>query len=110
VQRCVERDDLDPSFKALQRIGKVQAQLFGVWEVLATMTPSDYSAFRNQLGRSSGFQSAQYRLLEFRIGNKNADMIRVYQRDAEEYARLQQALQSRRGVAAAEPPGLWRAR
>jgi tryptophan 2,3-dioxygenase len=92
VRRCVMRDDLDPSFKALQRIGKVQAQLFNVWEVLATMTPSDYSAFRNLLGRSSGFQSAQYRLLEFAIGNKNADTIRVHQRDAEEYARLQRAL------------------
>ena len=92
VRRCVVRDDLDPSFKALQRIGKVQAQLFNVWEVLATMTPSDYSAFRNLLGRSSGFQSVQYRLLEFALGNKNADTIRVHQRDAEEYARLQRAL------------------
>ena len=92
VQRCVVRDDLDPSFKALQRISKVQAQLFGVWGVLATMTPSDYSAFRNSLGRSSGFQSAQYRLLEFALGNKNADMVRVHQRDAEDHARLKRAL------------------
>jgi tryptophan 2,3-dioxygenase len=92
VRRCVMRDDLDPSFKALQRIGKVQAQLFNVWEVLATMTPADYSAFRNLLGRSSGFQSVQYRLLEFALGNKNADTIRVHQRDAAEYARLQRAL------------------
>lgn len=94
VRRCVVRDDLDPSFKALQRIGKIQAQLFGVWEVLATMTPSDYSAFRNALGRSSGFQSAQYRLLEFGLGNKNADMIRVHQRDPEVHARLRRALES----------------
>ncbi len=92
VQQCVVRDNLDPSFKALQRISKVQAQLFGVWEVLATMTPSDYTAFRNSLGRSSGFQSAQYRLLEFAIGNKNADMIRVYQRDPGEYEQLERAL------------------
>jgi tryptophan 2,3-dioxygenase len=94
VQRCVVKDNLDPSFKALQRISKVQAQLFGVWEVLATMTPADYTAFRNSLGRSSGFQSLQYRLLEFGLGNKNADMIRVHQRNAEDYARLQRALQS----------------
>ncbi len=92
VRRCVVRDDLDPTFKALQRIGKVQAQLFSVWEVLATMTPADYSAFRNLLGRSSGFQSVQYRLLEFALGNKNADTIRVHQRDPVEYARLQRAL------------------
>jgi tryptophan 2,3-dioxygenase len=94
VRQCVVRDDLDPSFKALQRIGKVQTQLFGVWEVLATMTPSDYTAFRNLLGRSSGFQSAQYRLLEFTLGNKNAEMVRVHQRNPDEHARLQRALQA----------------
>jgi tryptophan 2,3-dioxygenase len=94
VQHCVTRDDLDPSFKALQRISKVQAQLFGVWEVLATMTPSDYTAFRNVLGRSSGFQSLQYRLLEFGLGNKNAELVRVHQRSPEDHARLVRALQS----------------
>lgn len=92
VRQCVVRDDLDPSFKALQRIGKVQAQLFGVWEVLATMSPSDYMAFRNLLGRSSGFQSAQYRLLEFGLGNKNPDMIRVHEKAPEDHARLKRAL------------------
>ena len=94
VQQCVTRDDLDPSFKALQRISKVQAQLFGVWEVLATMTPSDYTAFRNALGRSSGFQSLQYRLLEFGLGNKNAELVRVHQRNVEDHARLMRALQA----------------
>ena len=94
VQRCVVRDDLDPSFKALQRISKVQNQLFGVWEILATMTPSDYTLFRNQLGRSSGFQSVQYRLMEFGLGNKNAEMIRVHQRNPEDHARLKRALQA----------------
>jgi tryptophan 2,3-dioxygenase len=94
VRRCVERDDLDPSFKALQRIGKVQTQMFGTWEVLATMTPSDYTAFRNLLGRSSGFQSLQYRLLEFSLGNKNADMVRVHSRDPNDHARLQRALRA----------------
>jgi tryptophan 2,3-dioxygenase len=92
VQSCVVKDNLDPTFKALQRISKVQAQLFGVWEVLATMTPADYTAFRNSLGRSSGFQSLQYRLLEFHLGNKNADMVRVHQRDAADYELLNRAL------------------
>lgn len=92
VQRCVIKDDLDPSFKALQRISKVQSQLFGAWEIMATMTPSDYTQFRNQLGRSSGFQSMQYRLMEFGLGNKNADMIRVHQRNPDDYARLKRAL------------------
>ena len=56
------------------------------------MTPADYTAFRNSLGRSSGFQSLQYRLLEFGLGNKNADMIRVHQRDAADYELLKRAL------------------
>ncbi len=92
VRQCVVRDDLDPSFKALQRIGKVQTQLFGVWEVLATMSPSDYTAFRNLLGRSSGFQSVQYRMLEFALGNKNPDLIRVHAKVPEDHARLDRAL------------------
>jgi tryptophan 2,3-dioxygenase len=92
VINCVRRDDLDPSFKMLARIGRVQAQLVAVWEVLATMTPSDYTAFRNTLGRSSGFQSVQYRILEFTLGNKHAEMIEVHRRDAAAYAVLTRAL------------------
>ena len=80
VMECVRRDDLDPSFKMFNRIARIQAQLLAVWEVLSTMTPFDYSAFRNALGRSSGFQSQQYRLLEFVLGNKHAAMIEVHQR------------------------------
>ena len=57
----------------LARVSRIQAQLVQSWDVLATMTPAEYSMFRNQLGRASGFQSVQYRLLEFIIGNKNAD-------------------------------------
>jgi tryptophan 2,3-dioxygenase len=81
VLECVRRDNLDPSFKMLSRIQRVQAQLLNVWDVLATMTPADYSAFRNALGRSSGFQSFQYRMIEFALGNKNAEMIQVHKRD-----------------------------
>jgi len=89
---CVRRDDLDPSFKMLDRVGRVQAQLLAVWEVLSTMTPADYSAFRNILGRSSGFQSVQYRLLEFTLGNKLAELIEVHRRDPAAYSALQRAL------------------
>ncbi len=92
VLECVRRDDLDPSFKHLTRISKVQSQLLSTWEVLATMTPFDYSAFRNALGRSSGFQSFQYRMLEFLLGNKNAEMIEVHRRDPRIYAQLERAL------------------
>jgi tryptophan 2,3-dioxygenase len=83
---------LGPSFKMLDRIGRVQAQLLAVWEVLSTMTPADYSAFRNLLGRSSGFQSVQYRLLEFTLGNKHPEMIEVHRRDEAAYLVLARAL------------------
>jgi tryptophan 2,3-dioxygenase len=92
VIECVRRDTLGPSFKMFDRIGRVQAQLLAVWEVLSTMSPSDYSAFRNMLGRSSGFQSVQYRLLEFTLGNKLPEVIEVHRRDAAAYLALARAL------------------
>ncbi|HXR91790.1 MAG TPA: tryptophan 2,3-dioxygenase family protein [Steroidobacteraceae bacterium] len=92
VFKCVQRDNLGPTFKSLARISRVQTQLIASWDVLSTMTPFDYSAFRNALGRSSGFQSFQYRMLEFRLGNKNADMIAVHKRDPQAYEALQATL------------------
>ena len=92
VVDCVRRDDLGPTFKMLARVSTIQQQLLHSWDVLATITPSDYSAFRNTLGRSSGFQSAQYRLLEFLIGNKNADTIEVFRADPPTYELLKRAL------------------
>jgi tryptophan 2,3-dioxygenase len=89
----IRRDDLGPSFKMLSRVSRIQQQLVAAWDVLATMTPADYSAFRNQLGRASGFQSYQYRRLEFMLGNKNAATIVVHQRDPEAYASLKHALE-----------------
>jgi tryptophan 2,3-dioxygenase len=91
---CVRRDDLGPTFKMLARVSTIQQQLLHSWDVLATITPSDYSAFRNTLGRSSGFQSWQYRMLEFLIGNKNADMIEVFRSDPPTYELLERALRS----------------
>ena len=72
---CVRRDDLGPSFKMLARVSRIQSLLVQSWDVLSTLTPSDYSRFRNHLGRASGFQSHQYRLLEFSLGNKNAEVM-----------------------------------
>ncbi len=91
---CVRRDDLDPALKMLARISRTQTQLISVWEVLSTLTPFEYSAFRNALGRSSGFQSVQYRLLEFLFGNKNADMVKVHQRDPRAFEILDRALKA----------------
>ena len=89
---CVRRDDLGPTFKMLARVSTIQQQLLQSWDVLATITPSDYSAFRNTLGRSSGFQSPQYRMLEFSIGNKNAETIEVFRGDPLAYEMLERAL------------------
>jgi tryptophan 2,3-dioxygenase len=89
---CIRRDDLDPTFKMFTRVSRVQTQLIATWDVLSTMTPFEYSAFRNALGRSSGFQSFQYRMLEFMLGNKHAEMIAVHRRDPVAYEALERAL------------------
>lgn len=89
---AVQRDELGACFKMLARVSRIQSQLVHAWDVLSTMTPFEYSSFRNQLGQSSGFQSWQYRTLEFMLGNKNAQMIRVYESDPERYAELDRTL------------------
>ena len=91
---ALRRDELLRAFTILTRIGHIQAQLIHVWEVLATLTPFDYTRFRNDLGRSSGFQSWQYRQLEFTIGNKNRALIAVHRGDPEVYAQLEATLQA----------------
>jgi tryptophan 2,3-dioxygenase len=78
----------------LARVTHVQTQLIATWDVLSTMTPSEYSAFRNALGRSSGFQSVQYRMLEFMLGNKHPQMVDVHKRDPQAYAALQSTLEA----------------
>jgi tryptophan 2,3-dioxygenase len=71
----VRRDDLPPAFKMLARVARIMAQLNQSWDVLATLTPAEYSAFRGELGASSGFQSYQYRAIEFLLGHKDAVMV-----------------------------------
>lgn len=88
----IRRDDLGPAFKMIARVARIQAQLIQGWDVLSTLTPADYSRIRPHLGQSSGFQSWQYRLLEFMLGNKNPDMIRVHAGEPEIDARLRAAL------------------
>ena len=77
----IQADDLGPAFKMMARVARVQALLIQSWEILSTMTPFDYASFRGSLGKSSGFQSFQYRMLEFRLGNKNPAMARVFEAD-----------------------------
>lgn len=71
----IEQDDLPDAFKMLARVSQIMAQLVHAWDVLATMTPPEYSAIRPYLAQSSGFQSWQYRCIEFSMGNKNAKML-----------------------------------
>jgi len=88
----VRADDLPPAFKALARVTRIQEQLIRAWDVLSTMTPADYLAFRDALGPASGFQSFQYRLVEFRLGAKDARMVLPHRNAPEQHARLQAAL------------------
>ena len=76
--RCVHEDALPEAFKMLARVSRVMEQLVHAWDVLATMTPPEYSAIRPYLSNSSGFQSWQYRQIEFMMGNKNAGMLRPH--------------------------------
>ncbi|WP_137918718.1 tryptophan 2,3-dioxygenase [Hydrogenophaga sp. 2FB] len=74
----VASDELQPAFKMLARVSKIMEQLVHAWDVLATMTPPEYSALRPYLAQSSGFQSHQYRCIEFAMGNKNAAMLKPH--------------------------------
>ena len=76
--QCVARDELGSAFKMLARVSKIMEQLVHAWDVLATMTPPEYSAIRPYLGNSSGFQSWQYRCIEFMLGNKSAAMLKPH--------------------------------
>ena len=83
---------LRPAFKLLTRVSRIFEQLNNAWDVLRTMTPSDYSRFRDSLGASSGFQSWQYRLIEFTAGNRNGKLIALHQHRADIAAILQAEL------------------
>jgi tryptophan 2,3-dioxygenase len=88
----IQNNDLEPSFKILSRVSRIQQQLIQSWSVLSTLTPSEYLEFRDKLGQSSGFQSYQNRLIEFALGNKNAHTLAVYQHQTELYEKMQKAL------------------
>lgn len=81
-------DDVDSTIKVLARVKKIQHQLYEQWGVLETLTPAEYLQFRDVLGPSSGFQSLQYRIVEFLLGNKHADMLAVFAHDPVAHERL----------------------
>jgi len=88
----IKRDELPPAFKMFARVARIMDQLVHAWDVLATMTPPEYSAIRPYLGASSGFQSFQYRQLEFILGNKNPNMLAVHKISPEHHALLEREL------------------
>lgn len=91
---AIRADELQPAFKSLARVSRIQAQLISAWDVLSTMTPSDYLAFRDALGQSSGFQSYQYRAFEFRLGAKDPRMLAMHKHHPAHHAHLKELLEA----------------
>jgi tryptophan 2,3-dioxygenase len=94
VLRQLAADDLGPAQKGLARVKQIQRQLFEQWGVLATLTPSEYVKFRGVLGDASGFQSLQYRIIEFQLGNKNREMLPVFRHSVADQERLRVVLEA----------------
>ena len=92
ARKALVRRDVRPAFKMLSRIARIFEQLNGAWDVLRTMTPSEYTRFRADLGASSGFQSHQYRLIEFVLGNRNRSMMKVHAHRPELHGALEDEL------------------
>ncbi|WP_164670064.1 tryptophan 2,3-dioxygenase [Virgibacillus doumboii] len=88
---AIEKDNLQESFKMLARVSNIQSQIIHAWDVLSTLTPSEYMEFRDKLGNASGFQSYQYRLVEFVLGYKNPHILKIYKKDPELYEILEEA-------------------
>lgn len=90
----IQKDNLEPSFKMLSRVSRIQQQLIQSWSVLATLTPAEYMEFRDKLGSSSGFQSHQNRLIEFALGQKNPQLLAVFRHQTELAASMERALEA----------------
>lgn len=88
---CIQKNELQPAFKMLARVSKIQSQIIQAWDVLSTLTPSEYMEFRDKLGQASGFQSYQYRQMEFLLGYKTSHILTIYQKDPELHALLEKA-------------------
>lgn len=92
--RLLRADQLAPALKCIARVKHIQKTLTEQWSVLATLTPAEYAQFRGVLGNASGFQSAQYRAVEFTLGNKNAAMLRVFEADPLAHDLVKRALEA----------------
>ena len=94
AKRCIATDQLNPAFKMLARVSRILEQLVHAWDVLSTMTPPEYTAIRPYLGASSGFQSYQYRCIEYSLGNKNPIMLRPHEHRPDLLARVRAAFEA----------------
>ncbi|MEM6986479.1 MAG: tryptophan 2,3-dioxygenase [Pseudomonadota bacterium] len=92
ARRAIRAQSLRPAFKMITRVARIFEQMNSAWDVLRTLTPNEYAAFRDELGKSSGFQSWQYRLIEFMVGNRDAAMLRPHAHDAQVVAELEAEL------------------
>ncbi|MCA0990521.1 tryptophan 2,3-dioxygenase [Pseudalkalibacillus hwajinpoensis] len=90
---AIEKDELSTAFKMLARVSKTQTQIIQAWDVLSTLTPSEYMQFRDSLGQASGFQSYQYRMIEFALGYKTPHVLKIYEKDKELHEELKDAYQ-----------------
>ncbi|HET7579115.1 MAG TPA: tryptophan 2,3-dioxygenase [Bacillales bacterium] len=89
---CIQNGDLSTAFKKLARVSNIQEQIINSWDVLSTLTPSEYMEFRDRLGNASGFQSYQYRMIEFALSYKTRHVLKIYQKDPKLHERLNEAL------------------
>lgn len=92
AMKCIRRDELQPAAKMLSRVARIFEQLNNAWDVLRTMTPSEYTEFRGSLGQSSGFQSVQYRMIEFIVGNRNLALLSPHAHREDYLAALEEIL------------------
>ncbi|WLR51692.1 tryptophan 2,3-dioxygenase [Bacillus tianshenii] len=88
---AIQQEDLQTAFKQLARVSKTQTQIIQAWDVLSTLTPAEYMEFRDSLGQASGFQSYQYRMIEFALGYKTSHVLKIYKKDPELHAKLTEA-------------------
>ena len=91
---CIKHDELQPAFKMTARVSRIQNQLIQSWDVLSTLTPADYMTFRDALGHASGFQSYQYRMIEFLLGNKSRAMLAPHRHRRDIHRPLEAALKA----------------
>ncbi|MEI2664998.1 tryptophan 2,3-dioxygenase [Rossellomorea sp. LJF3] len=90
----IQKGELSPAFKMLARVSKIQSQIIHAWDVLSTLTPSEYVQFRDSLGQASGFQSYQYRMIEFSLGYKTRHVLEIYKKDPELLSQLTEAYEA----------------